>query len=165
MSFLIFLGLFLLWTLLVYFLHRLAHFRHKRNPLYRIHICHHRVNYFKEENRKFRWCYLLFYFGGLNETLDVLLVLTLPALVVYFIYPPTGVYILCFHYFYEVFFSEGLLDHNPKVKGGITKFFSWGQYHLTHHRTWKYNYSLIITLWDYVFSTKKRITPLRYFDD
>jgi sterol desaturase/sphingolipid hydroxylase (fatty acid hydroxylase superfamily) len=148
--------LFFLWTLIIYILHRLAHIKHKFNFLYWVHISHHKVNYFKPENRKFKWHYLFFYFGGILETLDVLLILTLPALLIYLIDPKHGLYILFIHYFYEVFLSEGLLDHNPRVEGKITNFFSWGKYHLAHHKSWKYNFSLMITLWDYVFKTVKK---------
>ena len=151
----LFVTLFLLWTLLVYLMHRLAHIRHRANVLYYFHVAHHKVDYLKERNRKFKWYYLLFYFGGIRETLDVILILTIPLLIVCFIYPPLAVFLIGFHYIYEVFLSEGLLDHNPSVKGKVTQFFSWGNYHLTHHKTWRYNFSLMITLWDYVFKTKK----------
>lgn len=146
---------FLLWTLLVYLMHRLAHWRSKYNFLYQIHLTHHKVDYLNPVNRSFKWFYLLFYFGGLYETLDVILILTLPALIVYFINPNTGIYLLVFHYMYEVFLSEGFLDHNPNVTGSITRYLSWGKYHLGHHRNWKKNYSLMITLWDYIFGTRK----------
>jgi len=112
-------GLVLLWTLQIYILHRLAHIRHPLNFLYHIHISHHKINYLKEENRQFKWYYFFFYFGGILETVDVLVTITIPAIIVYFIYPPVGVYILIFHYLYEVFFSEGVLDHNPAIKGKI----------------------------------------------
>lgn len=141
---------------MIYLLHRLAHLRNRFNPLYKIHIHHHKVNYLSDSNRKFKWYYLLFYFGGVYETIDVLILLTLPAVSIYLVYPGVGIYLLFLHYIYEVFFSEGLLDHNPAIKGRVTNVFAWGEYHLAHHKTWKYNYSLIITLWDYVFGTKKR---------
>jgi len=146
--------LFLLWTLCIYFMHRIAHIKHRLNFLHTIHLNHHRINYWKEGYR-FRWYYLFFYFGSIYASLDVFFMLTVPALFVFLIYPKVGIYILLFHYFYEVFLSEGILDHNPKIKGKITKFFAWGDYHLTHHKNWKKNYSLIITLWDYVFRTIK----------
>ncbi len=148
-------GLFLLWTLIAYFMHRIAHFRHRLNPLYYIHLAHHKINYLTED-RKFKWYYLLFYFGSIRETLDILLILTLPAIFLFALFPRLGIYLLAYHYLYEAFLSEGLLDHNPRIHGKVTKFFSWGEYHLTHHRTWKYNYSLMITLWDHVFGTLKK---------
>lgn len=153
----IILSLFLLWTLLVYLMHRLAHVRHTFNFLYKIHIYHHKIDYFKKENRRFKWYYMLFYFGGVYETLDVLFILTMPLLFIYILLPNLTIYLVIFHYLYEVFLSEGMLDHNPNVNGKITTVFSWGSYHLIHHKTWKYNYSLMITIWDRVFKTTKEI--------
>jgi sterol desaturase/sphingolipid hydroxylase (fatty acid hydroxylase superfamily) len=150
-----FMGLFLLWTLIVYGLHRLSHIKHKFNFLYFIHIHHHRVNYSNASERKFNWRYLLFFFGSFYESLDVLITMTLPALVLYFIFPAYGAYILVFHYLYEVFLSENQLDHNPNISGVITNYFSWGKYHLKHHKDVRCNYSLIIPLWDFVFGTQK----------
>jgi sterol desaturase/sphingolipid hydroxylase (fatty acid hydroxylase superfamily) len=97
----------------------------------------------------------LFYFGGVLETVDVLVTITIPAIIVYFIYPPVGIYILIFHYLYEVFFSEGVLDHNPAIKGRITAIFAWGDYHLSHHKNWNCNYGLLLTCWDHLFNTVK----------
>ncbi len=147
--------LVLLWTLQIYILHRLAHIKHPLNFLYHIHISHHKINYMKEENRQFKWYYFFFYFGGILETVDVLVTITIPAIIVYFIYPPVGIYILIFHYLYEVFFSEGVLDHNPAIKGRITSIFAWGDYHLGHHKNWNCNYGLLLTCWDHLFNTVK----------
>lgn len=153
MSVLQFIAFFLLWTLIVYWMHRLAHIRIWYNFLYYFHLAHHKINYFRQSNLKFKWYYLFFYFGSLRASLDVICMLTIPAFIVYFIYPKIGIYILIFHYIYEVFFSEGLLDHNSNITGTSTKLFAWGKYHLVHHKKWNYNFSLMITLWDWVFKT------------
>lgn len=152
---LIFIVQFFLWTLLVYLIHRAAHYRSKYNFLLKIHLQHHRINYLNKNNRVFKWYYIFFYFGSVKATVDVVLTLTLPAVFVYLMHPPTGVYILIIHYLYEVFLSEGLLDHNPAIRGKLTKVFSWGEYHLKHHKNPKCNFGLIITLWDKVFRTAK----------
>lgn len=149
------LGLFLLWTFLVYWMHRAAHVRSKYNFLYKLHLSHHRINYLKEENRAFKWPQLFFYFGSFSASLDVLIMLTLPAFMTFAVFPQYGIYILAFHYIYEVFLSEGTLDHNPKIKGKVTRFFAWGEYHLSHHEKWNCNYGLTITFWDLVFGTKQ----------
>jgi len=150
-----FTSLFLLWTFIVYLLHRLSHFKHKLNFLYFIHRYHHRVDYNIERIRKFDWRYLLFYFGGFYESLDVVCTMTLPALVLYLIFPIYGGYLLTFHYLYEVFLSEGQLDHNPTITGAVTNYFSWGKYHLKHHKDVRCNYSLIVPFWDFIFGTQK----------
>jgi sterol desaturase/sphingolipid hydroxylase (fatty acid hydroxylase superfamily) len=149
------LGLFFTWTFLIYALHRLAHVKNRLNFLYFIHRYHHRVNYFTVAKRKLNWKCFFFYFGSWYETIDVLITMTLPAALLFFIFPPYGIYLLVFHYLYEVFLSESLLDHNPKIKGSVVNFFSWGKYHLSHNKDVRFNYSLIITFWDYVFKTQK----------
>lgn len=160
---LIFIILFMFWTLLIYAIHRLAHLRHKYNPLYKLHLYHHKINYLSSENRRFKWYYIFFYFGGIYETLDVLCMLTIPAVIVYIVSPTIGLYVLILHYLYEVFLSEGTLDHNPRITGKVTNVFAWGKYHLTHHRYWRYNYSLIITLWDWVFQTRQPRRPINKY--
>ena len=155
-DYLLFISLFLLWTLLIYLMHRLAHVKSKFNFLYKLHVAHHKVNYWNEANRTFKWYYIFFYFGSWQATFDVFFILTLPAICISLLFPQPGIYLLVFHYLYEVFLSEGTLDHNPSIKGNLTKYFAWGQYHLTHHKTWKYNYGLIITFWDRVFETRKQ---------
>ncbi|MDB5117680.1 MAG: hypothetical protein JWQ79_3172 [Mucilaginibacter sp.] len=148
-------GLFLLWTLLVYLMHRLAHFRHRFNFLYHIHRYHHRVNYLSEK-KGFRWYHFFFYFGSFYESLDVWLMMTLPAIALFLWQPKYGIYILVFHYLYEVFLSESQLDHNERITGKVTRYFSWGTYHLGHHRNIRSNFSLMITLWDSVFRTTQQ---------
>ncbi len=145
---------FLVWTFITYWLHRLAHVKNKFNILYRFHAAHHEVNYFKG-GEKFSIAYLLFYFGDIRVTADVLLTITLPLIVLTIFYPSQGLVLLAFHYLHEVFLSERLLDHNPKINGNITNYFAWGSYHLEHHRNLKHNYSAFITLWDKVFKTQK----------
>jgi len=146
---------FMLWTFLIYFMHRLAHVKHKLNFLYFIHRHHHRVNYLSSKLRSFNWRHFLFYFGSIHESIDVLIMMTLPAILLCLLFPPYGLYILIFHYLYEVFLSESQLDHNPKITGAITNYFSWGKYHLYHHKNIQFNYSLIITFWDLIFKTRK----------
>jgi len=145
---------FLSWTFLTYWLHRLAHVKSKYNILYKLHAAHHEVNYFKG-GEKFSIGYLFFYFGDIRVTFDVLLTITFPLILLTFLYPSQGLVLLAFHYLHEVFLSERLLDHNPKIKGYITHYFAWGSYHLQHHRNPRSNYSAFITLWDKIFRTQK----------
>ncbi len=145
---------FFAWTFLTYWLHRLAHIKSKYNILYKLHTAHHEVNYFKG-GEKFSIGYLFFYFGDIRVTVDVLLTITLPLILLTFLYPSQGLVLLVFHYLHEVFLSERLLDHNPKIKGYITHYFAWGSYHLEHHRNPRSNYSAFVTLWDKIFRTQK----------
>lgn len=146
---------FLVWTLVMYWLHRWSHAHHRRNPLWWIHAAHHRIPYLSRppDSKLPRWPQFLLWLGNWRASLDVLLVMTLPLVIIAFIAPQYGIPLLVFHYFYEIFFSEYLLDHNPRIHGRITHTFAWGDYHLHHHAHPRRNFGLMITLWDRVFGT------------
>jgi sterol desaturase/sphingolipid hydroxylase (fatty acid hydroxylase superfamily) len=146
--------LFLVWTFIIYWLHRLSHIHHKLNLLWRIHSAHHRGQYFPSPpDMKFHWSQLFFWHGNIASTLDIYLVFTAPALLIFLVSPYYGWPILGFHYVYEAFLSGAALDHNLKLKGWLTRYFAWGGYHLYHHVHLRQNYGLLITLWDFVFRT------------
>ena len=147
---------YFMWLLWAYWIHRLSHIKSKKNPLYKIHLEHHKIKYGHSIEVKLNfsnWRYLFLWFGNLKSSLDVWITLTFPVLALSIIEPKFGIPLLIYNYIYEVFFSEEILDHNPNISGYITNFFACGQYHLEHHRYPNSNYSLYITLWDYVFST------------
>ena len=154
-------GCFLLWTFVIYCLHRLSHIHHPANPLWRIHVAHHKIPYLHSEQRQ-RWPSLgqyFFWLGDWKTSLDVFLVMTVPLIIISIIWPQYGIPLLVFHYLYEVFLSESVLDHNPHVKGRITRWFAWGDFHLHHHIDMKSNYGLMITLWDRLFGTAHHTQP------
>jgi sterol desaturase/sphingolipid hydroxylase (fatty acid hydroxylase superfamily) len=146
---------FLAWTFLVYWMHRLSHIHHRHNPLWQLHRAHHMIPYLSQPTGSaapkigqfFLWL------GTWRTSLDVFLVMTMPAVFIAFFLPRFGIPVLVFHYCYEIFCSEYSLDHNPKVQGWLTRIFAWGDFHLFHHMMPKRNFSLIITLWDRVFFT------------
>ncbi len=145
---------FLLWTFCSYWIHRCAHIHSHKNPLWLVHVAHHRIPYFKVQPvRKPALGQYFFWLGDLLTSLDVIMALTLPIVVITFIWPEYGIPLLIFHYFYEVYLSEGVLDHNGRLTGNITRYFAWGSYHLYHHADLNKNYGLMITLWDKVFGT------------
>lgn len=145
---------FMLWTLCSYWIHRIAHIPHKKNILFKVHQAHHMVQY--GESYMPSWGSFFFWFGSWKASLDVWISLTLPVVIIAIIDPVPGITLLIFHYVYEVFFSSNVLDHNPKIKGMVTRIFAIGQYHLQHHRVQRWNYSFFITLWDHVFRTVKK---------
>jgi sterol desaturase/sphingolipid hydroxylase (fatty acid hydroxylase superfamily) len=149
------------WTFLVYWMHRLSHIHSPKNPLWQLHRAHHTVPYLSEPTGS-AWPKLgqfVLWLGHWKTSLDVIVVMTLPAILIAVIAPRYGIPILIFHYLYEIFCSEYSLDHNPKVTGTITKYFAWGDFHLFHHMSPKKNYGLVITLWDRVFSTAHDPAP------
>ncbi|MCE9596651.1 MAG: sterol desaturase family protein [Spirochaetia bacterium] len=148
------LALFLLWTCIIYWLHRISHIKHAKNPLWIIHRAHHRLPYFSEAPRPWpRLGQYFFWLGNWKESLDVIFVMTIPLGLLTIVFPAQGACLLVFHYFYEVFLSESRLDHNPYLTGRWTKFFAWGSFHLVHHVQLQKNFCLMITLWDHVFGS------------
>ena len=147
----LFVGL-LVWLWMAYGIHRLAHCPGAWNRLHRWHRVHHSPGYL-EEPRRFRWHHALLCFGSVQETLDIWVTLTLPLLLVALWLPQQGAVLLLFHYVYEILFSDQRLDHNPRIRGPLTRVFAWGQYHLRHHADPRRNFGLLLTVWDHVFAT------------
>ncbi|MEM9304566.1 MAG: sterol desaturase family protein [Pseudomonadota bacterium] len=156
-------GCFLLWTFCMYWLHRWSHIAKPGNLLWKIHVAHHQIPYLSRATPDVRPTpgQFVFWLGGWRESLDVIVVMTLPLVLITLAFPQYGLPLLVFHYFYEVFLSEGLLDHNPRVKGPVTRYFAWGHFHLFHHINLKVNYGLIVTWWDHLFGTARHPAPDR----
>lgn len=140
------------WLGMAYGIHRLAHCPGRWNRFHRWHSVHHAEAYL-HASRRFHVHHLLLCFGSASETLDIWFTLTLPLLLIALLLPQQGALLLLFHYFYEILFSDQGLDHNPRIRGPLTRVFAWGQYHLRHHAEPRRNFGLILTLWDHVFST------------
>ncbi len=154
-------GAFLLWTFIIYWMHWLSHRRSSWNPLFKLHRAHHRHPYLRQYEPSLwpkpgQW---LFWLGDWQSSLDVIVQMTVPLLVITWFAPDVGVPLLVFHYVYEVFLSESQLDHNPRITGPLTHWFAWGDFHLQHHVHPKQNLCLIITLWDRVFGTAHDPAP------
>ncbi len=139
----------------MYWLHRFSHWRSRWNPLWRIHLAHHQNDYLRRlptpgwpDRGQF-----VFWLGDWRSSLDVVLVMTLPLLLLCVLFPAHALPLLILHYLYEVFLSEELLDHNPRVQGRWTRWFAWGDFHLHHHVDPRLNHGLIVTWWDRLFRT------------
>jgi sterol desaturase/sphingolipid hydroxylase (fatty acid hydroxylase superfamily) len=146
---------FLVWTLIMYALHRLGHVHSKRNPFWIVHTAHHRIAYLTRRpvNNWPKLAQFWLWLGDWRTSLDVFITMTLPLILIAWVVPEYGIPLLVFHYFYEIFLSEHRLDHNPYVSGAITKVFAWGDFHLYHHAHPRKNFGLLITLWDRVFGS------------
>lgn len=140
------------WTALAYGIHRLAHHPAPWNRLARLHRAHHAPRYLSEP-RPLRWHHLLFWFDTREETMDVWITLTLPALLIAALLPAQAPALLGFHYLYEVLLSDGRFDHNPAIDGPITRVLACGTFHLEHHRNPGRHFGLILTLWDHIFGS------------
>jgi sterol desaturase/sphingolipid hydroxylase (fatty acid hydroxylase superfamily) len=144
-------GYFFLWSLWGYVMHRIAHINVRFNVLKYFHLKHHAYNY--GDSRMPPWHDYFFWFGCWRSSMDVYLTFTLPLVILAFYDPTYGLTLLAFHYVYEVFLSRNVLDHNPNIRGWITRVVPIGEFHLQHHRNFRGNYSFYITLWDYLFGS------------
>jgi sterol desaturase/sphingolipid hydroxylase (fatty acid hydroxylase superfamily) len=154
---------FISWNFLTYAYHRVGHLSFKGNFLRTIHLAHHRQMYDLGTRKNvvtpepFKLRYLLLYFDSFEESLDVWLGQMLPAIVVFLIFGGFSWYLCIYVYIYEVFFSETLLDHNPRITNPfLLCIFAWGQQHLEHHRDPSCNFSFSINIFDYIFGTYKK---------
>jgi len=133
---------FLLWTLILYIIHRLAHVI----PLLKkYHFDHHRVINLNEV--KWNWNNLLLYNDTKYSTIDLWLTEVIPTFIFSAV---TGQWwIIIFYYWWAALIQERI-EHN--------KFFDMpvltsGKWHLMHHGTGNYNFGLFISLWDRIFKT------------
>jgi sterol desaturase/sphingolipid hydroxylase (fatty acid hydroxylase superfamily) len=139
----------------------LAHIHSPKNPLWQLHRAHHKNNYTNSRPRWPRWHEFLFWFGSFPKTFDVLLTFTLPALLCAWLFGGSAWLLLPFHYFWEVFLSDTVLEHNPKIGNPFVRFLAVGQYHLHHHRTLNSNYGFFTPLWDIIFGTNAPSCKMR----
>lgn len=154
-----FIAAFATWTLLAYAMHWIMHQRWCFLWLRKLHGAHHAKRYDTEfipgvYDRKYDFDYrgLFFWFGGVKETLGVLIGISLPCFIACVVFD--NYWLLLVHYIYESIFSDKLVEHNPAVRGVIADFFGVGEYHLKHHLDPSINFAVGLSAWDALFKTK-----------
>lgn len=140
-----FISLFLLWTLMIYCNHRLAHVL----PFYHLHDEHHRLVAADSEPGP-NWKNYFLYLDNWKVTLDNWIIEVIPTLIFSYL---TGYWIFSIiHYIWTAFLQEHL-EHD--VKFDLYPFTS-GKWHMNHHSRYNCNYGLFIPLWDKIFGTEIR---------
>ncbi len=137
---------FLLWTFLMYWVHRLVH---ASNKLGYFHRQHHKV--INTKNTKWHWNNIFLYNDDVKSTIDLWITDVIPTL--FFCYVTGHWWIFVLYYVYAAFFQENI-EHSDKVN---VPFLSSGRWHLTHHKDSRYNYGFVFTFWDKLFKTEKNI--------
>lgn len=136
---------FLLWTFMLYWLHRLLH---TSIVLSKWHLHHHR--YAITHTTKWHWNNLLLFNDDWPSTKDLWTTEVIPTLIFSWI---TGQWwISVFYYIWAAFIQE-TVEHNANINLPIL---TSGQWHLMHHR-FKCNYGLFTPIWDIVFKTYKKV--------
>jgi sterol desaturase/sphingolipid hydroxylase (fatty acid hydroxylase superfamily) len=138
----------LLWTFLMYVMHRLVHI----TPVLRDwHMDHHReVTYGRVG---WHWSNLFLFNDTWTSTLDWWITEVMPTLVTCWL---TGQWWLAVaHYLWAAFIQERV-EHDPNFDWPVL---TSGRWHMVHHVYWMQNYGAFIPLWDLIFGTYA--TPTR----
>lgn len=136
---------FLLWTLTLYWIHRVAHIA----PLLKkYHMSHH--SYILQNDVSWHWSNLFLYNDNRKSTIDLWMTEVIPTLIFSFL---SGQYWISLLYYIWAAFIQETIEHNKNFNLPLL---TSGKWHLIHHRS-NSNYGLFIPLWDLVFNTYKRI--------
>jgi sterol desaturase/sphingolipid hydroxylase (fatty acid hydroxylase superfamily) len=143
----IYIVIFLVWTLYLYLIHRACHTVHF---LKRIHRPHH-IQVQKNQTTHWHWTNLFLFTDTVGVTVDMWVTEVIPTIIFSSI---TGHWWLCiFYYIWAAFFQEPL-EHNLN-----NNFYplTAGKWHLIHHKNLYHNYGLFLPIWDKVFKTEKLV--------
>lgn len=142
-----YIAVFLLWTLVLYVIHRAAHYI---PGIREIHMDHHKF-ISKSGTPRWHWNNLFLFNDTWKSTADLWVSEVIPTLVIAAI---TGHWwIAVVYYVWAAFFQENL-EHNPEVNYPLL---TTGQWHLIHHRNGSYNFGLFFPIWDKVFGTERKL--------
>ena len=139
---------FVLWTFLLYWLHRLAH---ANQFLWKFHSDHH-VQVSQEKNKGQHWANYFLFFDTWKSTADQWLIEILPTILLCFILNDFSLFV--FYWFWAVFIQERI-RHNKNFN--LYPFLTSGKWHLVHHQFYNRNFGVFTAVWDLVFQTHKTI--------
>lgn len=141
---------FLLWTFLLYWIHRIVH---NISLLRDIHRDHHR--FISQNSVKWHWSNLFLFNDTWMSTLDLWITEVIPTAIFSLI---TGqIWIFLFYYTWAALFQESI-EHNPNINFPLL---TSGRWHLLHHRNVNKNFGLFFSIWDIIFLTNKNDTYIR----
>lgn len=143
-------GYFLLWTLVLYWVHRLAHM-YKIPFITKMHWDHHK-QITQGTYKGLHWTNLFLWTDSWKSTFDLWCTDVIPTII--FCWVTGQWWIGVFYYVWAAFFQEAL-EHNQKLK--LYPFLTTGSYHLIHHNDSRKNFGLFIPIWDIVFKTNKPV--------
>jgi lathosterol oxidase len=142
---------FLLWTLILYWIHRVGHY----TPfIQRFHRDHHKfISSHIIKNQKpndWHWSNLFLFNDNWNSTIDLWLTEVFPTLIYSLI---TGEWWISVFYYVWAAFIQERIEHNPSFD--FYPFLTSGRCHLVHHTNPNVNYGLFFSIWDKLFGTFK----------
>ena len=136
-------ALFILWTFLIYWIHRVLH----HIPILKnIHADHH-IQVHKKYQR-WHWSNLFLYIDTPKSTLDQWITEIIPTLIFSWI---TGTWWLSVFYYLWAAIIQEAIEHNDRFD--IYPFLTSGKWHLVHHSHPTKNFGLFFGVWDKMFGT------------
>ena len=141
-----YIGIFLLWTLFLYTLHRLVHMI---PLLQKAHWDHHL--YVNTHATGWHWSNLFLFNDTWTSTADLWITEVIPSVIFSWI---TGEWwVIVFYYVWAALLQEAI-EHNPKIN--MYPFLTSGKWHLVHHKNNRVNFGLFIPIWDIIFNTHRK---------
>ena len=148
-TFLSIVGYFLLWTFVLYWVHRFAHMF--RIPLMtRMHWDHHK-HVTNNTIKGLHWTNLFLWTDSWKSTIDLWCTDVIPTLV--FCYVTGQWWIAGLYYVWAAFLQEAV-EHNPRIN--LYPFLTTGRWHLNHHEDSRTNFGLFLPIWDWLFKTARK---------
>jgi len=138
--------LFFIWTLVLYWIHRLGHVV---PVIKQIHYVHHRT--ILKITPTWHWSNLFLYNDNWLSTIDLWITEVLPTLL--FSYITGHWWIMIFYYIWAALIQE-IIEHNPNFNWPIL---SSGKKHLIHHGDSRVNFGLFTLFWDKIFGTYRSL--------
>jgi lathosterol oxidase len=133
---------FFSWTLLLYWIHRVAH---SEPMLLRFHMDHHR--YIRNNDTEWNINNLFLFNDTIDSTVDLWITEVIPTIIFALAFNAWWVFWL--YYIWAAFFQEDLehsdLDLYP---------FTAGKWHMVHHSNPNKNFGLFFPFWDRLFKTE-----------
>jgi sterol desaturase/sphingolipid hydroxylase (fatty acid hydroxylase superfamily) len=133
---------FLIWTLMLYWVHRISHIKIRFNKL---HCSHHQFVALNQP--KWHWSNIFFYMDNPKSAIDVWITEVIPTII--FCWIINSWWLIIFYWIWAAFLQE---RYEHKTNLDLILFTS-GKWHMIHHCNPKRNFGLFIPLWDIVFGT------------
>ena len=140
---------FLLWTFLLYWIHRIVH----RLPWIKKYHRQHPKFINANQINKSRWEFnnLFLFNDDVDSTIDLWITEVIPTLIFCLV---TGAWwIFWFYYIWASIFQE-VLEHRNNLN---LPWFTAGLWHLEHHKNYRVNFGLFFPIWDILFRTYKKV--------
>lgn len=137
---------FMVWTAVVYFMHRVVHLYPKTIGVF--HLSHHRYVNKNYNDLGWHWSNLFLYNDNWSSTIDLWITEVIPLIVLCFMFND---YTLLFLYWVWASFIQERIEHLHDLN--LYPFLTSGKWHMKHHSESKYNYGVFLPIWDVLLRT------------